>query len=97
MKIELKKFGTTLLSRQDGKEAYAAFLPSLNSMDQNENIEVDFEGVITFTPSWADEFIMSLHKNFPGRLSFVNTKNSSVKATLEFLERINNVKFTIAQ
>lgn len=95
MIIKLSKFGKILLGRQDGKEAYAAFLPSLNSVAPNEDIEVNFEGVITFTPSWADEFIMSLYKNFPGRLTFVNTKNSSVKATLEFLEKINNVKFNV--
>jgi hypothetical protein len=95
MKIELKKFGIILVSRQDGKEAYAAFLPLLHSAGPNENIEVDFSEVDTFTPSWADEFIMSLHKNYPGRLAFINTKNSSVEATLKFLEKINNVKFNI--
>lgn len=93
MKIELKKFGTTLISRQDGKEAYAAFLPLLNSTSPDEKIEVDFDGVITLTPSWADEFIMSLYKKYIGRLIFVNVENSSVKATLDFLEKINNVRF----
>ena len=91
MRMELKKFGTTLVSRQDGKEAYAAFLPSLNSLGPDERIEIDFEGVITFTPSWADEFIMSLYKRYAGRLTFVNTNNASVEATLDFLEKLNNV------
>ncbi len=92
MKIELKKFGTTLVSRQDGKEAYAAFLPLLNSISPDESIEVDFDGVITLTPSWADEFIMSVYKRYAGRLMFVNVENASVKATLDFLEKINHVK-----
>lgn len=95
MIIKLSKFGKILLGRPDGKEAYAAFLPLLNSIGPNENIEVDFEGVVTFTPSWADEFVMSLYKKYSGRLTFINTKNSSVKATLKFLEKINNVKLNI--
>jgi len=92
MRIEIKKFGTTLISRQDGKEAYAAFLPLLNSISPEEYIEVDFDGVITLTPSWADEFIMSLYKRYASRILFVNVENSSVKATLDFLEKINNVR-----
>lgn len=88
MKIELKKFGTTLLSRQAGREAYAAFLPSLQEVSADEKIEVDFDGVITFSPSWGAEFFDALQKKFPNRVAFVNTTNPSVKATLELLESI---------
>ena len=44
MIIKLNKFGTTLTSRQDGKEAYNAFRSTLESMPKNEKIEIDFEG-----------------------------------------------------
>jgi len=54
MKIELKKFGNLLTSRQDGREALAAIEPLLLNMVDNETLELDFDGVITFTPSWAD-------------------------------------------
>jgi len=88
MKIELKKFGTTLTSRQLGKEALAAFRPRFNELTKTEKIDIDFSGVITFTPSWGDEFLTPLFKEFGTRITLSNTKNSSVKATLEILEII---------
>lgn len=93
MIIQLKKFGVTLVSRQAGKEAYAAFQPTLQNVLENESIEIDFEGVIVFTPSWGDEFITPLHKKFGDKLIFKNTKNSSVQATLSLLEDIMHKKF----
>ena len=88
MTIKLNKFGTTLTSRQDGKEAYNAFKSTLDSIPQNEKIEIDFDGVITFTPSWADEFITPILIEFGKRVKMFNTNNPSVKATLELLESI---------
>lgn len=95
MRIYLKKFGTTLTSRQDGKEALAAFQPILNNVPDNENIEIDFEGVITFTPSWGDEFLTALQKRYKDRLILLPVKNLSVKMTVEFLEKVNKIKFKI--
>ena len=86
MHITLKKFGTTLVSRPDGKEAFLAFQPSLRKMSDQEKIEVDFDGVVVLTPSWADEFLTPLLDQYPGRVTLHNTENSSVKATLEILE-----------
>jgi len=93
MTIFLKKFGTTLLGRQSGKEALAAFLSSLEEIKDDEKVEVDFEGVITFTPSWGDEFLSPLLDRFKDRLVLKNTENSSVQATLRMLERVHNTKF----
>jgi len=95
MKIELKKFGTTLISRQNGREAFAAFQPQLTALGENENLELDFEGVITFSPSWGDEFLSPLSKKYDTRLILMNTSNLSVKATLELLEKINQMTFKI--
>lgn len=92
MLIELKKFGTTLTSRDDGREALAAFLPSLKNLPANEQIEVSFDGVNTLSPSWADEFISGLRQLFWGRLNLRNSDNPSVKATLELLENIYQAK-----
>jgi hypothetical protein len=89
MKIELKKFGDILTSRQDGREALAAIEPLLLNVSENEKVEVDFEGVTTFTPSWADEFITKLIDRFGGRVHFVNDDNPSVRVTLELLKRLN--------
>ena len=89
MTIYLKKFGTTLNGRQFGRESLAAFRPSLRDVKKDEKVIVDFEGVITFTPSWGDEFLSPLLDEFDERLIFKNTKNSSVQATLKLLEEIH--------
>ena len=93
MNIELKKFGTTLTSRQSGKEAFAAFQNTLESVSEEENIVIDFTGVITFSPSWGDEFITPIYEKYGDRLALKNTANSSVQATLKLLESINKTQF----
>jgi len=95
MIIFLKKFGTTLTGRQFGKESFAAFLPSLREVKDDEKVEVDFEGVVTFTPSWGDEFLSSLLNRFGDRLILKNTENLSVQATLRLLEKVYNKKFKV--
>lgn len=93
MIIELKKFGTTLTSREEGREAFAAFKPSLSNIPDSESVEIIFTGVNTFSPSWGDEFLTPLIKQFSTRLVLVDTENLSVAATLDMLEKIHNVKF----
>ena len=94
MIIYLKKFGTTLTGRQLGKESFSAFKPSLKEI-KNEEVKVDFDGVITFTPSWGDEFLNPLIRRFGNKLILKNTNNPSVQATLKLLEKIYNIKFKI--
>lgn len=96
MIIKLKKFGTTLISRQTGKEAFLAFQPVLKGIKENETIEVDFEGVLTFSPSWGDEFLTPLLEKYKDRLVLFKSENPSVKATLEILEESLGKKFNIA-
>ena len=86
MKIDVKKFGTTLVSRPAGKEAWLAFQPTLNEVKTDEKIIVDFNGVIVLTPSWADEFLTPLRLKFKEKVKLVNTDNPSVQATLLILE-----------
>lgn len=93
MKLYLKKFGTTLISRQSGREAFAALQSQLTNLGQDEKVELDFEGVITFSPSWGDEFLSPLLEKYGTRLILTNTGNPSVKATLELLEKINHKSF----
>ena len=87
MIIELKKFGDTLISRQAGREAFAAFQPTLRALGPAENIEVSFEGVLTFSPSWADEFLTPLIKKFGDRVHVLPSDNLSVRATMEILQK----------
>lgn len=93
MIIFLKKFGTMLNGRQFGKESFAAFKSSLKNVKKDEDIVVDFDGVITFTPSWGDEFLGVLLKEYGKRLILKNTQNPSVEASLNLLEKIYKAKF----
>jgi hypothetical protein len=96
MTIFLKKFGTTLNGRQFGKESFAAFDPSLRDVKDDEKIIIDFEGVVTFTPSWGDEFLEPLFRRFGERLVLKNTENPSVQATLKLLGDIYGKDFLVA-
>ncbi|HOZ55953.1 MAG: hypothetical protein BWY51_00361 [Parcubacteria group bacterium ADurb.Bin316] len=89
MVIALKKFGTILTSRQMGKEASAAFRPSLSNLKKDEIIEIDFEGVSVLSPSWGDEFLTPLILEYKDRLILKNTKNPSVQATFKTLKEIH--------
>lgn len=95
MLIMLKKFGTTLTSRQLGRESFAALKPQLTELKDDEKLEIDFEGVNTFSPSWGDEFLTPLVNDYGSRLILMNTQNPSVKLTLDLLEDINKTKFRV--
>jgi len=89
MKIEIKKFGSILISRPAGKEAFAAAKAYVLTEKENKEIIMDFAGVDVLSPSWADEFISglkNLYKNV--KIIYLNTDNESVKATLEILPNI---------
>ncbi len=94
MVIELKKFGTTLLSRQTGREAFSALQPLLKDLKENENLEIDFDGVLTFSPSWGDEFLTPLLNTYGERLILKNTNNPSVQATLDILQETIGKNFS---
>lgn len=86
MTIAVKKFGTTLVSRPSGKEAWLAFQPTLENVSDTEEVLVDFKEVLVLTPSWADEFLTPLRTRFGERVKLINTENASVKATLDILD-----------
>lgn len=87
MIIYLKKFGTILVSRPSGKEAWLAFQPVLKEIPQSEKIIIDFDGIIVLTPSWADEFLTPLRESFKEKVELTHIDNPSVKATLEILNK----------
>lgn len=95
MIILLKKFGAVLTSRQLGKESFNAFKPTLDEIPEDEIVEVDFEGVTTFSPSWGDEFLSPLLEKYGEKLVLLNTQNPSVKTTLELLKDLDNKNFEI--
>jgi len=86
MKLELKKFGTTLSSRPAAKDAWLATRAYiLSGKKPGEKIEVDFAGVEVLTPSWADEFISALKQEYPNDVVLLSSKNASVNMSLEFV------------
>jgi hypothetical protein len=97
MIIQLNKFGTTLLSRQAGKEAALVCQALLKDIKRNEKIEVDFEGVLTFSPSWGDEFLTPLLIEFKDNLILRNTANPSVQVTIDILQSIVGKKFNLGK
>lgn len=88
MKLQLSKFGNILTSRQDGREAFGAVNSQLLNLDKDEKIEIDFEGVGTLTPSWADEFITKIKDRYGKKVVLLHTDNPSVKATLKILQQV---------
>ncbi len=84
MTVQIINFGDFLMGRPAGKDAYLLAESHLfNSLDESEEIILDFADVKVLAPSWADEFISgfkNLHKN---TLTFINTSNPSVEASLK--------------
>lgn len=83
MRLELKKFGAVLSSRPSGRDAWLSAKAYILPKDGEEKIEVDFSGVEVLTPSWADEFITPLKKEFGDQTILFPSDNPTVKATLE--------------
>jgi len=90
MIIQLHKFGTVLISRPDGREAFGAFQSTFRGIKPNEQLEIDFAGVNAFSVGWADEFLTPLFVEYPNRIVLLNTHNASVQETLKFLELPHN-------
>ncbi len=96
MKIKMIKFGEFLISRPAGREAWLAMKAYiLPEIKKNEIVEVDFTGVKVLTPSWADEVIIKLEDAFEN-VNFVNTDNSSVKASLKTIEELPTSQVNIS-
>ncbi|MDY3723374.1 MAG: DUF4325 domain-containing protein [Treponema sp.] len=93
MTVQINKFGDLLMSHPAGKEAFLLAESHLfNSLDESEEIILDFADVKFLTPSWAEEFnygFKNIHKN---PMSFVNTSNPSVEASLRTILELVDVR-----
>ncbi|MDP3696528.1 MAG: DUF4325 domain-containing protein [Candidatus Taylorbacteria bacterium] len=95
MKLQLEKFGKTLISRELGSEAFKAFQVTLRELSKDEELEIDFSGVLTLSPSWADEFLSPLLNQLGDKLILLPSDNLSVHATLRILQEANKQSFRI--
>ena len=83
MVLDVHNFGDILMSRPAGKEAFAmakAYIIKL--LNENETISLDFKNVKVLAPSWADEFVTNLKKEYK---NFLNTENESVSQSLKYV------------
>ncbi len=95
MKLKLEKFGTTLMTRELGSEAFKAFQPTLRELREDEELEIDFSDILTLSSSWADEFLSPLLTQLGERLVLLPSDNLSVQATLKILKEVNNRPFKV--
>ncbi len=95
MKLQLEKFGKTLISRELGSEAFKAFQPTLRELPAGEELEIDFSGVLTLSPSWADEFLSPLLNQLKDKLILLPSDNLSVHATIKILQEANKQVFKV--
>lgn len=95
MKLQLEKFGKTLISRELGSEAFKAFQSTLIELGPVELLEIDFSGVLTLSPSWGDEFLSPLLNLLGDRLVLLTSDNLSVQATLKTLQEVNKRPFKV--
>ena len=86
MRIDVSKFGKTLISRPAGRDAFLSARAYNVPKDSTDVIELDFGQVQVLTPSWADEFIRGLQEAFgASRVHIIEGDNLSVKTTFETL------------
>src|SRR3989338_6154857 len=85
MIIKLYKFGDLLISRPAGREAYLSAKAYLFTKTP-QIIEFDFEQVKVLTPSWIDEFITLLKKEYPQvKIEFRKSNNPTVISSLKVI------------
>lgn len=86
MKVKLAKFGEILTSRPAGREAGLA-IKAYQKPKVGENIELDFEGVLSVGPSWLEEVLSILQEEYgKSRVVCLPTQNKSVVESLKILK-----------
>lgn len=83
MIVDMSSFGEMLMSRPAGREAImGASAYIFDNVKADDTISLDFKNVKMLAPSWADEFITGLKTKLNNKISYINTDNPSVKASL---------------
>ena len=87
MVVKISNFGDVLMSRPAGREAFLMAKAYVFKEINNDEIILDFNDVKVLAPSWADEFITGIKKEYKNTLQYINTDNPSVKASLNTVLR----------
>ena len=86
MVVKISNFGDVLMSRPAGREAFLmANAYVFKELSKDDKIIFDFDEVKVLAPSWADEFISGIKKDYPNEIRYINTENPSVKASLKIV------------
>ena len=86
MRIKLKSYGAILTSRPAGREAALAMKANTRPA-AGEKIELDFDGVLSVGPSWLDEVLSALRRDYGrDRVICLPTKNLSVIESLKVID-----------
>ncbi len=89
MTLELKKFGRILNSRSFAREAILRVKQIVNGeKDTADDLMLDFAEVDVVTPSFADEFIRGLKKQYPRKKIKIQgvTDNTVLEEVLKIVE-----------
>ncbi|KKS97489.1 MAG: hypothetical protein UV73_C0008G0009 [Candidatus Gottesmanbacteria bacterium GW2011_GWA2_43_14] len=87
MTIKLYKFGDFLISRPAGRDAYLSAKAYLLNK-KADAIELDFEKIKVLTPSWLDEFLMMLKKDYPeAEIKYRPSDNPTVISSLKTISQ----------
>ncbi len=87
MTIQIKKYGTFLISRPAGREAFLVMRAYEKPQTSEEKIFLDFDGVEVMTPSWLDEVLTGLKSEYG--LERVECLPSTNPTVIESLNAIN--------
>lgn len=90
MIIKLSQFGSMLISRPAGREAYLAAQAYSLPQDSEESIDIDFSGVKVVAPSWLDEFLTPLQEKFGDKVKVGTSTNPTVLASLATIAQMQN-------
>lgn len=94
MLINMADYGDMLMSRTTGREDFLKTEAYLLQNLKDGEIILDFKDVKVLTPSWADEFITGLKNKNRFKITYLNTDNPSIKASLQtILEPIDIKKY----
>jgi len=83
MEIKISNFGDILMSHPAGREAFLkAKAYVFKDIKTGEIVVLDFDKVKVLAPSWADEFISGIQKDYGNEVQCINTENPSVNPSL---------------
>ena len=85
MRIRIEKFGKVLVSRPAGREALLVMLSSFRPAGDTEPLELDFSDCLSIAPSWLDEVLTGLKKEYGERVVVLPSANRSLVESLRMI------------